>query len=37
MVKYTEKACLSFLKDPTTERKAAAGGKMLFMNIVRGQ
>ena len=43
MGKYTEKAFLGFLKDPTTDRKAAvekltnaAGGKMLSMEIVRG-
>ena len=43
MGKYTEKAFLGFLKDPTTDRKvavekltAAAGGKMLSMDIVRG-
>jgi uncharacterized protein with GYD domain len=43
MGKYTEKAYLGFLKDPTTDRKAAvekltsaAGGKMLSMDIVRG-
>ena len=41
MGKYTEKAYLGFLKDPTTDRKAAvekltnaAGGKMLSMDIV---
>jgi uncharacterized protein with GYD domain len=43
MGKYTEKAYLGFLKDPTTDRKvavekltSAAGGKMLSMDIVRG-
>ena len=43
MGKYTEKAYLGFLKEPTTDRKAAvekltaaAGGKMLSMDIVRG-
>ena len=43
MGKYSEKAFLGFLKDPTTDRKAAvekltsaAGGKMLSMDIVRG-
>jgi uncharacterized protein with GYD domain len=43
MGKYTEKAYLGFLKDPTTDRKAAvekltnaAGGKMHSMDIVRG-
>ena len=43
MGKYTEKAFLGFIKDPTTDRKAAvekltnaAGGKMLSMDIVRG-
>ena len=43
MGKYTEKAFQGFLKDPTTDRKAAvekltnaAGGKMLSMDIVRG-
>ena len=43
MGKYTEKAYLGFLKDPSTDRKAAvekltnaAGGKMLSMDIVRG-
>ncbi len=44
MGKYTEKAYLGFLKEPTTDRRAAvekltaaAGGKMLSMDIVRGQ
>ena len=43
MGKYTEKAFQGFLKDPTTDRRiavekltAAAGGKMLSMDIVRG-
>ena len=43
MGKYTEKGYLGFLKDPTTDRRgavekltAAAGGKMLSMDIVRG-
>ncbi len=43
MGKYTEKAYLGFLKEPTTDRRAAvekltaaAGGKMLSMDIVRG-
>jgi len=43
MGKYTEKAFIGFLKDPTTDRRvavekltAAAGGKMLSMDIVRG-
>ena len=43
MGKYSEKAFLGFLKDPTTDRKAAvekltsaAGGKMLSIDIVRG-
>jgi uncharacterized protein with GYD domain len=43
MAKYTEKAYLGFLKEPTTDRRAAvekltaaAGGKMLSMDIVRG-
>ena len=43
MGKYSEKAFLGFLKDPTTDRKAAvekltsaAGGKMISMDIVRG-
>jgi len=43
MGKYTEKSYLGFLKEPTTDRRAAvekltaaAGGKMLSMDIVRG-
>jgi uncharacterized protein with GYD domain len=43
MGKYTEKAFQGFIKDPTTDRRiavekltSAAGGKMLFMDIVRG-
>ena len=43
MGKYTEKGYLGFLKDPTTDRRgavekltAAAGGKMLSIDIVRG-